>query len=181
MRFPIEGPPGSEQFQQIVEEFADRVYGIALRVTGSEADAEDAMQEAFLAIFRGLGGFRGESAFSTWVYRIAVNAALQVRRRRPPSEASLSETGFDETHVRDWSDVRLESEAERQELAAAIEDGIRLLPEELAVVVILRDVEGLSTNEAAAVLQIGEAALKSRLHRGRVLLRQHLAEFFAER
>ena len=120
MRFPIEGPPGSEQFQQIVEEFADRVYGIALRVTGSEADAEDAMQEAFLAIFRGLGGFRGESAFSTWVYRIAVNAALQVRRRRPPSEA-------------------------------------------------------------AAVLQIGEAALKSRLHRGRVLLRQHLAEFFAER
>jgi RNA polymerase sigma-70 factor (ECF subfamily) len=181
MRFPPQDPPDPEQFQQLVEEYADRVYGIALRITGSELDAEDALQETFLSIFRGLGGFREEAAFSTWVYRIAVNAALQIRRHRPPSETTLSETGFHEQQVRDWSEARVESEAERHALVEAIEQGIRLLPEEFAVAVILRDVEGLSTGEAAAVLQIGEAALKSRLHRGRVLLRQHLAAFFADR
>src|SRR5438105_3027296 len=171
MRPPDQGPSDQELFERIVEEYSDRVYGIALRITGDDAEAQDAMQETFLAIFRGLGSYRGQAAFSTWVYRIAVNAALQTRRRRPRTDEQLVDTGYDDLVVVDWSH-QVDAEAERHELAEALERGIRLLPDEYQVVVILRDVEGLSAAEAAAVLQIGEAALKSRLHRGRVLLRK---------
>ncbi len=181
MRIPDEGPPDPAQFERIVEEYSDRVYGIALRITGTDADAQDALQETFLAIFRGLGSYRGEAAFSTWVYRIAVNAALQIRRRRPPTEAVLEDTGYEDLIVPDWTRQDVESEAERGELAEVLERGIRLLPEEYQVAVILRDVEGLSASEAAAVLTISEAALKSRLHRGRVLLRKYLSDYLADR
>jgi len=167
-------------FERIVEEYADRIYGIAFRITGDDADAEDAMQEAFLAIFRGLGTYRGQAAFSTWAYRIAVNAALQMRRRRPRPDQQLVESDLANLAITDWSE-RVEDEAERHELAGAIEQGIHLLPEDFQVAVILRDVEGLSASEAAAVLQISEGALKSRLHRGRLLLRAHLAEYLAGR
>jgi RNA polymerase sigma-70 factor (ECF subfamily) len=180
MPVPDQHPPRPEQFERIVEEYADRVFGIALRITGVASDAEDAMQDAFIAIFRGLGSFRGEAAFSTWIYRIAVNAALQVRRRRPPADRELVDFGFEHEVVADWSQ-QVEESAERQELAEAIEQGILLLPEDYQVAVILRDVEGLSAAEAADVLHIREAALKSRLHRGRVLLRQYLADYLRDR
>jgi RNA polymerase sigma-70 factor (ECF subfamily) len=172
--------PGPQKFERIVEEYADRVYGIALRILGAEADAEDAMQNTFVAIFRGLGRFRGEAAFGTWVYRVAVNAALELRRRRPRTDELLVDEGYEHESVVDWSQS-VEQAAEQHELAEAIERGIRLLPEEQQVAVILRDIEGLSASEAAEVLEITEAALKSRLHRGRVLLRHHLADYLRDR
>lgn len=174
-----EGPPGPAQFESIVEEFSDRIYGIALRITGSTADAEDVMQEVFLAIFRGLGSYRGEAQLSTWVYRIAVNAALQYRRRRPPTDELLVDFGYAKVEVSDWTREDVESQAEQHELKEALERGISLLPDDYRVAVILRDVEGLSAGEASDVLAIGEAALKSRLHRGRVLLRNYLADFLS--
>ena len=179
MRNPTDDPPEPGQFEWLVAEYADRVYGIALRVTGSAQDAEDAMQEAFLSIFRNLGKFRGEAQLSTWIYRIAVNAALEVRRRRPRTDEVLLDEGFEHEQVADWRSPDVESEAERAELAAILERGIRMLPEDFQLAVILRDVEGLTTREAAEVLQIGEALLKTRLHRGRLLLRTHLAEYLA--
>lgn len=172
-------PPEDHQdqilFERLVEEFADRIYGVALRITGSASDAEDVVQDTFLAAFRHWGSFRGEAAPSTWLYRIAVNEALQrVRRRRPVTY--LEETGLDASQVADWTE-EIHRRAELSELREQLEEGIARLPEDYRVVLVLRDVEGLATVEVAEVLELSEAAVKSRLHRARLLLRQHLATY----
>lgn len=164
-------------FERLIEEYADRIYNIALRITGHPQEAEDVMQEAFLNAFRSWASFRGEATPATWLYRIAVNAALERARQRHPLDF-LSEVV--EEDIQDWSSsvVELVQRAELQERVLA---GIQLLPPDLRVVLVLRDIDGLSTAEAAAALEISEAALKSRLHRARSLLRQHLADYFRGR
>jgi RNA polymerase sigma-70 factor (ECF subfamily) len=176
MSLSSEGTPELVAFEQLVAEYGDRVYGIALRVTGSPSDAEEVMQEAFLQAFRSWSTYRGEAAPTTWLYRIAVNAALmRVRAQRPV--ALLSEQP-EALEVADWSADVTEAVL-RGELQQQIEDGITRLPEDLRVTLVLRDVEGLSTSETAAALEISEAAVKSRLHRARSLLRRHLADLLA--
>ncbi|MBI4491585.1 MAG: sigma-70 family RNA polymerase sigma factor [Chloroflexi bacterium] len=175
MRSPSEGPIDPRTFEALVEEYADRVYSIALRITGSPDEAADATQDAFLAAYQHRDSFRGEAALSTWLYRIAVNAALQhVRRLRP--EVRLEATGYDSAWVLDWS-AEPPRQVELEELHQLLEQGIALLPEEVRVALVLRDVEGFSTTEAAEIMELSEAALKSRLHRARVLLRQYLADY----
>ncbi|MBA2461365.1 MAG: sigma-70 family RNA polymerase sigma factor [Actinobacteria bacterium] len=177
MSLHSEGTPDAVAFEQLVEEYGDRVYGIALRITGSPADAEDAMQDAFLSAFRSWAGFRAEASPTTWLYRIAVNAALQrVRSRRPIEYLSPEDEA---EYVPDWS-VDLVRAAGQSELYAELERGIGLLPPDVRVAVVLRDVEGLSTSEAAAAMEMTEAAVKSRLHRGRALLRRFLQDYLAE-
>src|SRR5688572_11209419 len=176
MSLSSEGTPDLVAFEQLVAEYGDRVFGIALRVTGSPSDAEDVMQEAFLQAFRSWSTFRGEAAPTTWLYRIAVNAALARVRSRPPVELLTErDEGVD---VPDWSADAAQAVL-RGELREQLEAGITRLPEDLRVTLILRDVEGLSTAETAAALDISEAAVKSRLHRARVLLRGYLAALFA--
>jgi RNA polymerase sigma-70 factor, ECF subfamily len=172
-----EGTPNLVAFEQLVEEYGDRVYGIALRITGSPADAEDAMQDAFLSAFRAWAGFRAEASPTTWLYRIAVNAALQRVRARRPIEYLVPEAEAE--HVPDWS-LDVTRAAGTAELLAELERGIGLLPPDLRVAVILRDIEGLSTSEAAAAMEMSEAAVKSRLHRGRALLRHFLQDYLTE-
>jgi len=176
MSLSSEGTPDLVAFEQLVAEYGDRVYGIALRVTGSSSDAEDVMQEAFLQAFRSWSTFRGEAAPTTWLYRIAVNAALmRVRARRPEDLLSERDEGAE---VVDWTADAAQAVL-RGELHERLEVGITRLPEDLRVVLVLRDVEGLSTAETSAALEVSEAAVKSRLHRARVLLRQYLADLFA--
>jgi RNA polymerase sigma-70 factor (ECF subfamily) len=176
MSLSSEGTPEMVAFEQLVAEYGDRVYGIALRVTGSPSDAEEVMQEAFLQAFRSWSTYRGEAAPTTWLYRIAVNAALmRVRSRRPVELLSEQPEGLE---VVDWSADAAEAVL-RGELYQQVEAGLVLLPEELRVTLILRDVEGLSTSETAATLEISEPAVKSRLHRARVLLRQYLTDVLA--
>jgi RNA polymerase sigma-70 factor, ECF subfamily len=173
---PQEGPTDpTASFESLVEEFADRLYSLAYRITGSHEEAEDATQDAFLSAYRFREAFRGQSDVGTWLFRIAVNAALQRVRRRHP-EDYLEATDYDSPYVADWSGDLLRR-IELSELRIQLENGIARLPEDLRVVLILRDVEQLSTAEAAAILEVSEAALKSRLHRARVLLRHHLAEY----
>jgi RNA polymerase sigma-70 factor, ECF subfamily len=175
MSLSSEGTPDLVAFEQLVAEYGDRVFGIALRVTGSPSDAEEVMQEAFLQAFRSWSTFRGEAAPTTWLYRIAVNAALARVRARPNVELlSEGEQGVD---VVDWTADAAQAVL-RGELRQQIEAGITRLPEELRVTLILRDVEGLSTAETSAALEISEAAVKSRLHRARALLRRYLADLF---
>ncbi len=176
MSLSSEGTPDMVAFEQLVEEYGERVYGIALRITGSPSDAEDAMQDAFLSAFKGWSGFRAESSPTTWLYRIAVNAALQRVRRRPDDE--LVERDEETAQIVDWSGDAA-SAAARAELHAQLEQAIALLPPDLQVALVLRDVEGLSTAETAAVLELTEAAVKSRLHRARAILRRHLQHFLA--
>jgi RNA polymerase sigma-70 factor (ECF subfamily) len=178
MSYSSEGTPDLVAFEQLVEEYGDRVYNIALRITGSPTDAEDAMQDAFLSALRGWRAFRGEASPTTWLYRIAVNAALQrVRPSRSVEYLGEIDDG-DREEIADWTgDVPMA--AVRSELIAELERGIGQLHPDLRVVLVLRDVEGLSTAETAASLDLSEAAVKSRLHRARVILRDLLSQYLA--
>jgi RNA polymerase sigma-70 factor (ECF subfamily) len=175
---PERGSPDRGAFERLVEEYADRIYNVALRITGDRAEAEDAMQEAFLSAYRAWSRFRGESSPRTWLYRIAVNSALaRVRERRPVEYLAELPT---EEDVQDWSASLIEI-VERSETQDRVLAGISSLEPDQRSALVLRDIDGLSTVEAAEALEISEQALKSRLHRARTLLRHHLAEYFRER
>lgn len=165
-------------FEQLIEEYADRVFNVALRITGNRADAEDAMQEAFVSAFKAWPSFRGEANPKTWLYRIAVNSALM--RVRSRQEVTYLDAVSEAEEVQDWS-AGLGELAERGEIQEQIMAGIRRLEPDQRAALVLRDVDGLSTAEAAAALEISEQALKSRLHRARILLREYLAEYFRQR
>jgi len=179
MRPPPEEASDRQAFEALVGAYLDRMFSVALGITGSREDAEDALQDALVSAYRNWTEFRGESSGATWLYRIMVNAALQRVRRRHP-EDYLTATGYAQESVTDWSED-LVRRVEANELRDVLERGILLLPEELRAALVLRDVEGLSTAEAAVVLDLSEAALKSRLHRARVLLRQYLSEYLESR
>lgn len=176
-------PPGGEQdrqaFERLIENYTDRLFSIALRITGSDQDAEDALQDAMLSAYRSWGQFRGEAKGSTWLYRIVVNAALQRVRHRHPDEY-LSASGYEDVSIVDWSED-LTRRVEEADLRELLEQGIALLPDDLRVALVLRDVDGVSTADAAAILNVSDAALKSRLHRARVLLRQWVADHLERR
>ena len=131
-----------QQFEDIVETYTDFVYNVAYRILGNQADAEDASQEAFLSAYRNFHKFRGESAVSTWLYRIAVNASLMMLRK-DRRKNFLTATGYDDTQLVSWIEGP-EHAALNTELRENLESGLALLPPQLRAVVVLRDVQGLS-------------------------------------
>jgi len=170
-------------------QYETRVFGLALRLTGNRQDAEEVLQDVFLTVFQKIDSFRGDSKLSSWLYRIATNAALMKLRKRPriqqiPLEEELgpamTEEGMIAEPVVDWSRLP-DDELERKELTRRIEAAITQLPPDYRSVFVLRDVEGLSTEEACEILSLSEAALKSRLHRGRLFLRKQLADYAVSR
>ncbi len=171
----IAHPSAAADFDRVVEEYAGFVYNVAFRIMGNPQDAEDVAQEAFLSAYRAFGRFRGESKVSTWLYRITVNAAL-MRLRKEKKARELTRTGLDDVDVPDWSDTPYRA-ATDSELGDRLREGIGMLPDDMKAAVVLRDIEELSNAEAAEIIGISVAALKSRLHRGRVLLRKHLEEY----
>ena len=166
-------------FGEVVERYSDLVYNVAFRMMGRPEDAEDVAQDAFLSAFRAFDRFRGESKVTTWLYRITVNAAL-MRIRKEKRARSLTRTGLEDVEIPDWSDAP-DRFANNSELGARLKDGIDMLPDDLKAAVVLRDVEGLSNSEAAAVLEITVSSFKSRLHRGRVLMRKYLESYLRVR
>ncbi len=164
-------------FDQIVERHSSLVYNVALRMMGNPHDAEDVSQEALLSAYRAFGRFRGESKVTTWLYRITVNAAL-MRLRKEKKARTLTQTGLDDMDVPDWSGAP-ERFAYSSELGERIGECLDMLPDNLKAAVVLRDVEGLSNAEAADSLDVSVASLKSRLHRGRVLVRKCLEGYMA--
>ena len=176
MSLSSEGTPEMVAFEQLVEEYGDRVYGIALRITGSPTDAEDVMQDAFLQAFRSWESYRREAAPFTWLYRITVNAALMRLRAGRPTDMLSERPETDE--IVDWTADAAQA-ALRGELQQQLESAITRLPEALRVVLILRDVENLSTAETAAATGLTEAAVKSRLHRARMVMRAHLGDLYS--
>lgn len=173
---PGRGDFNRGEYEQLVEQYADRLYNVALRITGQPGDAEDALQEAFLSAYRSWDSFRSQSSRATWLYRITVNAALQRLRDRQPTEP-LDQVGYGDLEIRDWS-FQVMVLAEQSELRDHLLQGIDRLPPNYRDVLVLRDVDGLSTAEAAEILDLNHATLKTRLQRARALLRQHLAEYF---
>ena len=166
-------------FESIVDEYGDFVYNLTYRILGNPADAEDAAQEAFLAAYRNFDRFRGESKVSTWLYRIATNAAL-MRLRKDRNKRTLTQTGYDDMQLASPTDGP-EKLALNSELREHLEGGLDQLPPNLKAAVVLRDVQGLSNEEASEIVGISVSSLKARLHRGRVLLRKYLQDYIDTR
>ena len=167
-----------QQFTEIVEQYADLAYSVAFRMLRNAEDAEDAVQEAYISAYKALPRFKGQSKLSTWLYRIVVNACLMKIRKDKSRAKYLSEKSFDDAIVYDWKNDPEEA-AVNSELRSMLESGLDLLSPDLRAAVVLRDIQGLSTEESAEVLDISIASLKSRLHRARITLRSHLDEYSA--
>jgi RNA polymerase sigma-70 factor, ECF subfamily len=160
-----------EAFELLVVRHGDRLHATLRSFGLTPSEADDVAQETLLRAWRGLAAFRGHAGFFTWLYRIAFNEAQRRLARRTPA-AELSD---------DLPDLRpaTHSAVEHRELARALDDAISRLAPDLRAPVLLRDVEGCSTDEAAQILDLKPAALKSRLHRGRMALREQLAGYLA--
>lgn len=162
-------------FDEIVEKHADFVYNVAFKMMGQQEDAEDVAQEAFISAYRAFDRFRGESQVTTWLYRITVNAAL-MKLRKEKRARTLTQTGLDDMDIPDLGDSP-EKSAMNSELGGRLQEGIARLPHDLRAAIVLRDVQGLSNTEAAEALDVTVSSLKSRLHRGRLILRKHLSDY----
>jgi RNA polymerase sigma-70 factor (ECF subfamily) len=180
-----DGDPAA--LEALVRSHQDRVYSFAMRMCRNVEDAKDILQDTFLGVIRSIREFREESKFSTWLYRIAANACLKKRRRgvhdpTPEQELSLDDlmprpnAEGRKPEIPDWSE-----DAERAllqgELSARMESAIDKLPRDYKIVLVLRDVEGLSAEETAQAVGLSVPAVKSRLHRARVFVRRELADY----
>lgn len=163
-----------QAFEELVMSHADRLYATLRSFGLSEVEASEVAQETFLRAWRSLPRFEGRSRFFTWLYRIGFNEAQRRLARRPPAGALVS---TEEDLLEQLPDRAPgpSAQVEARELRAKLRCALAELPLDLRAPVVLRDVEGLSTREAASVLELGEAAFKSRLHRGRLALRALLA------
>ena len=178
--------PGATE--ALVAAYGNRVYRLAIHITGNSSDAEEVVQDALWAATRKIDTFRGTAAFGSWLYRITTNAAYQKRRGRRVERNGTSwedlAPSFDETgqHVQpglDWS-PRLKDPVLQGELQSVLRTAIDGLPEEHRSTFLLHDVEGLSNPEISEALQIKLATVKSRLHRARLFLRTRLAAYVGE-
>ena len=165
-----------EEFSDIVERYSDPAFHIALRMLHNASDAEDAVQEAFISAYRAFPNFKGESKVTTWLYRIVVNVCLMKIRKAKSRAKYLTETGYDDAVVHDWRNDP-EKAAMNGELHDVLRSGLDRLRPELRSAIALRDVHGVSSQEAAETLDITVASFKSRLHRARVLLRKYLESY----
>jgi RNA polymerase sigma-70 factor (ECF subfamily) len=185
-------------FTTLVNRHEKQIYRLALRMMGNDSDAEEVLQETFLNAFEKLGEFRGDAAFNSWIYRIAANSALMRlrRKRRAPDTVTLGEPAgagspdlqagpkfgedgaYAEPPRSDWS-LRADDALQNAQLGRAIEQSVTNLPEDYRVVFLLKDVDGLSNEQIAESLNLSVPAVKSRLHRARLALREQLTEFFS--
>lgn len=165
-----------DAFGELVRHYEKRVLALTLRMCRNPEDAAEAAQEAFLAAWQGLGGFRGDSAFSTWLYRLASNACVDLLRRegRYRGNASLDD---EELNLDVPAPLPTpQEEAERRELGERIEAGLQALPPEYRAVLVLREIQQLRYDEIARVLSLDVGTVKSRISRGRKRLRSFLLE-----
>ncbi|HUX10546.1 MAG TPA: sigma-70 family RNA polymerase sigma factor [Terriglobia bacterium] len=170
-----------EAFEELVNRYEKKIYRLGLNLTGNPEDAEDMLQETFLKAFEHLPTFREDSRFYTWIVRIAINQGLmKLRKRRSSKEVQLDDASNDDGDVipREFADWRPnpEQEMERTELEAILQNAARSLPMTFRTVFLLRDVEGLSTEETAEMLNLSEGAVKARLFRARLRLREELSK-----
>jgi RNA polymerase sigma-70 factor (ECF subfamily) len=167
-----------DAFEELIRRHADRHHAVVLLFVADRELAQEATQDAFLRAWRGIERFQGHSRFFTWLYRIGINEAKR-RAAREPTEKTVSIEEEPILEAPDWSEAP-DTRMEQDDLRRALEDSIRALPFEYRAPVILRDVEGLSTRDAAEVMELSEAAFKSRLHRARLVLRRALDQYFLE-
>ena len=168
-------------FEELVNRYEKKIYRLGMNITGNPEDAEDVLQDTFLKAFEHLPEFREDSRFYTWIVRIAVNEALmKLRKRRSSKEVRFEETEDQdgEVVVRDYADWRPNPEQTlaREEMEQILRNAIQSLPPGFRTVFYLRDVEGLDTEETAQLLDLSPGAVKARLFRARLRLREELGK-----
>jgi RNA polymerase sigma-70 factor (ECF subfamily) len=175
-----------EAFSTLVDEYSPKLYRLALRMLNDPYEAEDILQETFIKAYKGIGQFKGQSAISTWLYRIATNEALMYLRKNRPDFVAIDEPiEMPDGHlitrdIKDWCCLP-ESEFMTGEAQTKLDEAVADLSPALRSTFILRDLQGLSTRESAEILEVSEAAIKTRLLRARLQLRDRLSTYFEER
>lgn len=183
---PVTTQDTDQFFENLIHKYGRRLYSVALRILRDPADAEDAVQEAYLKAYKAIDSFRGESSVYTWLYRIVSNQALmKVRKRQRKPTASIEdylpvfEAGQHRKQVADWSHLP-DAVLETQELRDFFEQCIDELPDDYRLAYILKDIEGLSEKDVSRITGTTRAAMKNRVHRARLILRGRIEErFFA--
>ena len=174
------------EFARLVDTYSTQIYRLALKMLADEQDAEDVLQNTFMKALQAIENFEGRSSPSTWLYRIAVNEALMsLRRQRPTISVAMDYEDDDDeiqhpTQFTDWCCLP-EEDLLSAESKKHLDLAIRRLPEKLRVVFILRDIEGLSIRETSEALDLTETAVKTRLLRARLNLREQLSSYYGER
>jgi RNA polymerase sigma-70 factor (ECF subfamily) len=175
-----------EEISRMVEVYSPAVYRLANRMVGNEQDAEDVLQETFFKVIRSLKTFEEKSSLATWIYRIAVNEALMVLRKRKPDTLELEISRDDDDAIEtpveivDWCCLP-ERELMDDESSVFLKKAVSSLSPGLKAVFLLRDVEGMSVRETSEALKVSESVVKTRLLRARLKLREDLSHYFNER
>jgi RNA polymerase sigma-70 factor (ECF subfamily) len=179
-----------EAFEALIERYEDKVYRLAFRFVRNETEAKEIVQETLLSVWRKLDGFKGDSQFSSWLYRVTANAALmrlRTQRRHPEVSTEELEPGFLEQRESAYGQVtspgenwarRPDDELQSEELRGELQRAIDALPEIYRTVFLVRDVDGFSTEETAEALGISVPTVKTRLHRARIALREAIGSYF---
>ena len=171
------------EFARLVEQYSPMIYRLGLKMLNNPQDAEDILQETFIKAYKHIDKFDGRSSVSTWLYRIATNEALMSLRKKRPDTVSFDVPSIYESEpqeplqIIDWCCMP-EEEYLTAESRLRLDQAAERLPESLRIVFILRDIEGLSTRETAEVLNISETAVKTRLSRARLRLREDLSVYY---
>jgi RNA polymerase sigma-70 factor (ECF subfamily) len=179
---------GDEQaIVELADLYGSKIYQLAFRYLRNKEDAEEVTQDVLLKVYRKVGAFRGDAALSSWIYRITFNASMsrlrtaKYQRSQDEDRQSASVDGdgtsaASRADVADWSDLA-DEQVLRAQLRRRVLRAVLALPAIYRAPVVLRDLQGMSTEEASAVLKVKDQTLKSRLHRGRLILRKQLADF----
>jgi len=174
------------EFAKLVDTYSGVIYRLGLKMLNNDQDAEDILQETFIKAYKALPRFDGRSSLSTWLYRIATNEALMLLRRRKRIELSIDQPfdqGDEDVEPMEIVDFCClpEQELISTEARAHMDQAITGLPHSLRLVFLLREIEGLSTRETGEILDLSDTAVKTRLSRARLRLRQDLSHYFGER
>jgi RNA polymerase sigma-70 factor (ECF subfamily) len=171
-------------FEELLSRYSNKVFSLATRFTRNTEDAEEVLQDVFVTVHRKIAGFEGKSSFSSWLYRVTVNAAFMKLRKRRQDHSMPLEDLISQPHsvaaLRSSESDYVDAQSIRNEMLQALEAAIRKLPDDYRPVFILRDVDGLTSREVGRILDLTVPAVKSRLHRSRLMLRRRLNRFFDE-
>ncbi len=181
----VEFQKGDQQsFEELISRYSNKVFSLASRLTRNPEDAEEVLQDVFVTVHRKIAGFEGKSSFSSWLYRVTVNAAFMKLRKRKQEQTVPLEELVQQAQVvpalKSPESSFVDSQTIRNEMLEALEAAIRKLPDDYRPVFILRDVDGLTSREVSKILDLTVPAVKSRLHRSRLMLRRRLNRFFTE-
>jgi RNA polymerase sigma-70 factor (ECF subfamily) len=174
-----------EAFEELLTRHENKAFNLAFRYTRNKEDAEEVVQDVFTSIYRKIDSFEGKSAFTSWLYRIVVNSAfMKLRKRKQTIAISIEDLSSNlrnhylESNVSNF--LQADSMSMNHELRALLQEAVMRLPEEYRSVYVLRDVDGLSNQETAQILNLSIPAIKSRLHRARFMLRKKLVKYWEE-